>query len=255
MKYEWSLKNKKALITGGSKGIGRAIAEEFLSLGAEVIIVARNENLLNETLVSLSNFGEKITGITADVSKKSDRIRIFSLVSERWSSLDILVNNAGTNIRKKTHEYEEDEIDFLIETNFKSAYHLCRLFFDLLKNSGNSSIINIGSIAGSSVVSTGSVYASTKAALSQLSRYLAVEWAESGIRVNSIEPWYIQTPLTKAILDDDEKLEIILNRTPMKRVGQPYEISGLASFLAMEKSSYITGEIIKVDGGAGKMIF
>jgi len=147
------------------------------------------------------------------------------------------------------HQLSEEEYRKLFETNLFSLMEITRLVFPLLKNSGNASVINIASVAGSFDVQSGPPYGMTKAAVIQLTRNLAGEWAPFGIRVNSISPWYIQTPLAATVLADPERLAKILARTPMNRIGQPGEVSGLAAFLAMDKSSYMTGQDIMVDGG------
>jgi tropinone reductase I len=159
------------------------------------------------------------------------------------------VNNVGTNVRKKFVDYTEEEYRKLFETNLFSLTEITRLSYDLLKNSGSASVINLASVAGTFDVQSGPPYGMTKAAIIQLTRHLAVEWAAAGIRVNSISPWYIQTPLTETVLAQPERLQKILDRTPMNRVGQPEEVASLAAFLAMDLSSYITGQNIMVDGG------
>jgi Tropinone reductase 1 len=131
----------------------------------------------------------------------------------------------------------------------KSVFEMSRLFHPLLSKSGTGSIINISSVAGFTSVNSGSVYAMTKAAITQLTRYLSVEWAKDNIRVNAIAPWYIRTPLTEPVLSIPENLKKILGRTPMNRVGKPEEVAAVAAFLAMPASSYVTGECIAVDGG------
>ena len=143
----------------------------------------------------------------------------------------------------------EEEYRRLFEINLFSMTSLTQGAFELLKNSGNSSVINIASVAGTFDVQSGPPYGMTKAAIIQLSRHLAAEWAPYHIRVNSVSPWYIETPLTESVLAQPERLEKIIARTPMARVGQPEEVSSIVSFLAMDKASYITGQNIMVDGG------
>lgn len=255
MGKRWNLKGKNALITGATKGIGKAIAKEFASLGADVFITSRHKEDIDNIKNEFSQYGYNITGLEADVLSKERLDDIFNQIEKKWGKLNILVNNAGTNIRKRTNEYDEKEIDFLINTNYRAAFDYCRKFYPLLKSSGSGCIINIGSIAGSRIVRTGAPYASSKAALAHLTRYLAVEWGHENIRVNAIEPWYIKTPLTEPVLQNKENLKKILDVTPMNRTGEPEEISGLAAFLAMEGASYLSGEVIAIDGAAGKLMF
>jgi Tropinone reductase 1 len=241
----WSLEGKKAVVTGGTKGIGLAVAQEFLDLGAEVLIVARSTKAIENRLRGSS----RLFRLDGDVSDGTFRQHILDKVHENWSKLDILVNNVGTNIRKTFADYSEAEYRQIFETNLFSAMALTQGAFPLLKHSGNASVINIASVAGSTDVQSGPPYGMTKAALIQMTRHLAVEWAPHKIRVNAVSPWYIQTPLVQPVLSNPERLEKILSRTPMGRVGQAEEVSGIVAFLAMEKASYITGQNISVDGG------
>ncbi len=235
MNNRWNLNGKKALITGASKGIGKAIAEEFLSLGAEVFSVSRNFSGKN--------------GMKCDVTKSDDRQKLFEAIKKKWGTLDILINNAGTNNRKQILEGSEKDYYEMVDLNMTSVYELCRIFHLLLKKSGDSSIVNISSVAAYTSVGTGASYAMTKAAVIQLTKYLAVEWAKDGIRVNAAAPWYIKTPLTEKFVKNDEYLSKIHGRTPMKRMGEPEEVASAAAFLSMPAASYITGECISVDGG------
>ena len=244
----WTLKDKKALVTGGTKGIGAAITEELVSLGAEVVVVARNvENL--EKFCSQSEFSGKVTGISADVSRFEDYSVIIDSISKKWGSLDILINNAGVNIRKKTTDYSAEEFDKIFNTNLKSAFELSRLCYPLLKKSDQGNIINISSVAGITALRTGSIYAMTKAAINQLTKSLAVEFANDKIRVNAVAPWYIDTPLAQQVLANKDYLHEVLDRTPMKRIGLPGEVAALVAFLCMPAAGYITGQTICADGG------
>ncbi|WP_017733348.1 SDR family oxidoreductase [Nafulsella turpanensis] len=245
----WDLKNKRALVTGGTKGIGLAIVKEFLGLGAEVLFTARNKEQVQQIEKELREEGFKASGLSADVSKPEDRMRLQSWISEHWGALDVLVNNAGTNIRKSTTDYLEQEYRQVMEVNLMAPFELCRQLFPLLKEGKNTSIINIASIAGMFDVRTGSPYSMSKAGLIQLSRNLAAEWAEENIRVNTVSPWFTQTPLTKGLLSDAERANPIIARTPQKRIAEAEEMAGAVAFLAMEKASYITGQNIIIDGG------
>lgn len=241
----WSLEGKKAVVTGGTKGIGLAIAQEFLDLGAEVLVIARDTKAVENRLRGSS----RLFRLDGDVADGLFRQHVLDKVQENWGKLDVLVNNVGTNIRKKFADYTESEYRQIFETNLFSAMALTQGAFNLLKQSGSASVINIASVAGSTDVQSGPPYGMTKASLIQMTRHLAVEWAPHKIRVNAVSPWYIQTPLVQPVLSNPERLEKILARTPMGRVGQPEEVSGIVSFLAMDKASYITGQNISVDGG------
>jgi len=241
----WSLQNKKALVTGGTKGIGLAVVKEFLELGAEVLVVARDTRPIQGRLKHSAN----LFTADGDLADSEFRQTLVSKIRENWGTLDVLVNNVGTNIRKKFADYTEAEIRSLFETNLFAMTELTRHLFPFLKKSNSASVINIASVAGLLDIQSGPPYGMTKAAIIQLSRHLAAEWAEFNIRVNTVSPWYIETPLTASVLSNPERLEKILERTPLRRVGQPEEVASLISFLAMDRASYITGQNICVDGG------
>lgn len=245
----WNLNNKLAMVTGGTKGIGRAIAKEFLELGAQVIIIARKQDELSYLINEWQLQQLPVTGIAADMSKAVDRLKVVEQINNNWGKLDILVNNVGTNIRKKTTEYSEKEYQLLLNTNLTSTFHLCQLLYPALKQSQQGNIIQISSVSGLKHLRTGAIYGMTKAAMIQLTKNLSVEWANDNIRVNAIAPWYIRTPLADAVLQNNVYLNEVLNRTPMGRIGEPEEVAAAAAFLCMPAASYITGQCLAVDGG------
>jgi len=243
------MKGKRIIITGGTKGIGKATTSEFLKHGAEVLFVARNKVLINRQLTEYKSSGYKVSALSADLSKDSGINKLVNAVSKKWSSVDVLVNNVGFNIRKKTIDYSTYEVISILNTNLLSAFNLSTRLYPLLRKSGNSAIINVSSVAGLTSLKTGSPYAITKAGLIQLTKNLAVEWAENNIRVNAVAPWYIKTHLTEKLLSDKSFLKSVLNRTPMKRYGKPEEVANVILFLASDAASFITGQCIAVDGG------
>lgn len=247
----WTLSGKSAVVTGGTKGIGAACVEELASLGASIFTCARTETELRHAIVSWRERGMKVQGCVADCSQREDRERLIEKVDELFrGKLDILVNNVGTNIRKPTSEYTDEDYRKINETNLQSAFHLCQLAHPLLKASGNGSIVMNSSVAGGPLaMMSGALYAMSKGAMNQLTKYLAVEWSADSVRVNAVSPWYVDTPLANQVMHDVEVKQKILARTPLKRIGQPWEIAANIAFLCMEESGWTTGQIIHVDGG------
>jgi tropinone reductase I len=238
----WNLEQKTALVTGGTKGIGKAIVKEFLELGAEVITVARSQEALNDLKREFQP--EKLKIITADLSTRKG----IDLVVAQLSKLDILVNNVGTNIRKKITDFEDQDFTHIINTNLFSVYELTRKCYPFLKASkGN--VVSIASVTGMTHVKSGVIYGMTKAAIIQFTRNIAVEWAPDGIRLNAVSPWYIQTPLTHDVLSNPVFYDEVVVRTPQRRVGNPEEVAAAVAFFAMNKASFITGQNLAVDGG------
>ena len=247
----WRMDGQTCLITGASKGIGLACAREFAGLGADVLMVARDEahlEMMRDEL--LEEFPEReILSFAADVSVREQRLEVFDWIADLDMPLSLLVNNVGTNIRKSTLDYEEDELRTIIDTNVVSAFEMCRLAYPHLTEHANAAIVNVGSVSGLTHVRTGSPYGMTKAALTQLTRNLACEWAADGIRVNAVAPWYIRTQRTEDVLADPDYLDEVLARTPLDRIGEPEEVAAAVAFLCLPAASYVTGECIAVDGG------
>lgn len=239
----WSLEGRRALVTGGSRGIGLAVAEELAGLGAAVVAVARD----TAPLADRANTG--IRALDADVTRAGDRQRILDGALEVLGGLDILVNNAGANVRRRALDYEPGEYDRIMRLNLEAAFELSRLAHPALREAGNASIVNMASVAGLAHLRTGAPYAMSKAAMIQMTRNLACEWAGDGIRVNAVAPWYIRTPLAEQVLSDDDYYHQVLERTPMGRIGEPEEVAGTVAFLCMPRAGYITGQCLAVDGG------
>ena len=253
MKDRWTLNGKTALVTGGTRGIGRGIVEELLEKGATVFFVARNDDDIKHTENELQE--NKPRGIQADVSTREGRQHLVSTLQDQTARLDILVQNVGTNIRGDIDKLSEEDFQTVLNTNFVSAFDLSGKLLPLLKASGDASMVLISSVAGINHIRTGSAYGTSKAAMIQLAKNLAVEWAPHNIRVNAIAPWYINTPLVESILADQEFLNMVLDKTPLRRVGQPREVGALAAFLCMPAASFITGQCIAVDGGMSINMF
>lgn len=245
----WTLKGKRALITGGTKGIGFATAQEILELGGEVYIVAREAQLIKDRISSWRKQGLTALGSEADLSVKAERTELFQEISQQWDRLDILVNNVGTNIRKKATKYSDSEYESVVSTNMHSTFAMCQNAFPMLRKSEAGAVVNIISVAGLTHLRTGAPYGMTKAAINQLTKNLSVEWAPDGIRVNAVAPWYTNTPLVEELLENKEYLNDVLDTTPLGRIAEPEEIASAVAFLCMPAASYITGHCIVADGG------
>ena len=247
-KSPWRLDGARALITGGSSGIGLATARELASLGAELVLVARNAERLDKARESIKSGvpGCKVELVSADLATEEGRQQVVKCQS---LPLQILVNNVGTNIRKRMTQISLDEYRLVQETNLVSCFEMCRLLYPLLREGAPACVVNNASVAGLTHLRTGAPYGMSKAAIIQLTRNLAVEWAQEGIRVNAVAPWYIKTPLADQVLSDPAYRKDVLDRTPMGRIGEVEECARAIAFLCMPASSYITGQSLAVDGG------
>ncbi|KAK9800863.1 hypothetical protein WJX73_002553 [Symbiochloris irregularis] len=247
----FGLQNLNCLVTGGTLGIGRACVEELAALGANVYTCARRSQELEDCVQKCKSQGWKVQGSTCDLADTAQREALFDKVKQAFGGkLHVLVANVGTNITKPSADYSEEEYDKIMNTNLKSTFRACQLAHGLLKAAPNSSIVLIGSVAGGPAsIKSGTVYGMTKAAMDQLAKNLSCEWAKDGIRINSVKPWYTDTPLAERVTKDPQALAAVHGRTPLQRIAQPSEVSGLVAFLCAPAASYITGQCIAVDGG------
>ncbi|MEL6612687.1 MAG: SDR family oxidoreductase [Bacteroidota bacterium] len=254
MSDAWTLSDTTALVTGGTQGIGRAIVEELLDLGASVLVAARTASDVEAQTSMWTAEGYDARGVAADVATPEGRAAVLDAVQAEFGGrLDTLVNNVGTNLRKPTLAYTLDDLRHLMAVNLESAYELTRSCYPLLK-AASGSVVNVSSVSTRRILATSTAaYAMTKGAMDQLTDFLAVEWGPDGIRVNAVHPWYIRTPLAEQVLQDDAKRAKIIGATPLGRVGEPEEVARAVAFLAMPAASYITGAHLVVDGAFSKL--
>jgi dehydrogenase/reductase SDR family member 4 len=241
------LKDKVALITGASRGIGRSIAETFAREGARVVICGRNQATLDEVAGAL---GSRVKPIACHVGRLEDLQRMVDEAVESFGRVDILVNNAGTNVAQgPCLEIDEGQFDKMVEINLKSAFRLIKLLAPGMRERGRGSIINVASVSGLRPQLHGLLYSATKAALMMMTQGYALELGGSGVRVNGIAPGLIQTSLSEYYWKDDARNVDRFSKQPIARIGQPEEVAEVALFLASDRSSYLTGQNIVVDGG------
>lgn len=255
----FSVKEQVVFVSGGSRGIGRAIAAGFVERGAKVIITGRQQATLDAAIAGITVAGITVAGITAgnnkptaivcDVSQKPDIDRAVAQAVAEFGRIDTLINVAGVNRRKPTLEITEEDYDFVLDINLKGAFLLSQAVGQQMLQQGTGSQINIASLNTDRPLKNIAPYAMSKAALGHMTRSLALEWGEHGVRVNAIAPGFILTDLTEKLWSDKTMRQWGEINTPLRRLGQPEDMVGTAIFLASEASKFLTGQIIYVDGG------
>jgi len=246
----FDLKNKVAIITGSSRGIGASIAEALAEFGASVVVSSRSQEAIDKVAKRITDNGFDATACACHVG---DEIQLQNLVDstiDKYGRVDILVNNAGINpVFDRLENANEKLFDKIIDINVKAAFKLSKMTFEFMKKNGSGSIINISSVEGHKPDKGLGIYSVSKAAISMLTKSQAKEWGKYGIRSNAICPGLIKTKLSSALWKNEEMLEVWLRDLPIRRAGEPDEISGIALYLASNASSYTTGETFNVDGG------
>ncbi|KAI2506588.1 enoyl-(acyl carrier protein) reductase [Fragilaria crotonensis] len=247
---KWSLEGRRYVLTGGAKGIGLATVKELLVHGAAGILFC-SRGPCDEVLQSLrASFPQQqILHVQCDISAKEGRELLVQTAKESFSSIHGLVNNVGMNVRKSFLDQTDEEYFAMIRTNIDSTYFLCRLFSDLFDPDG-ATIVNVSSAAGVQSSGTGAAYGLTKAAVNQFTKVLACEWATRNIRVNAVTPWMTMTPMLEdAVRKNPKQLDKVKAWTPMHRLATAEEVAAPIVFLCLPASSYITGQILGIDGG------
>jgi NAD(P)-dependent dehydrogenase (short-subunit alcohol dehydrogenase family) len=244
------LKDKVAIVTGASRGIGKSTAEVFAREGATVVICGRRQNTLDEVAAELKGLAGRVVPMACHVGKIEELQRLVDTTTREFGQIDILVNNAATNIAQGPGvEMDDGQFDKMVEVNLKSTYRLMRLVAPGMCERGSGSVINIASIAGLRPQYHGLLYSMTKAALIMMTQSYALELGPKGVRVNAIAPGLIETVLSEYYWKGEGKVERLMSHQPIRHLGQPEEIAEVALMLASGASSYLTGQTIVVDGG------
>lgn len=246
----FSLEGKTALVTGASGGIGRVLALAFAEAGARVGVNGVDASRLELTRRAIEASGGEAVVLPGDLSTPHACQALATSAHELLRRIDILVNCAGTNRRKPIAQVTPEDFSLIISVNLQSVFFLSQSVYPIMRAQGGGKIINIGSLTSTDGLAGVSVYGATKAAVAQLTKTMALEWAAANIQVNCLAPGFFMTPLTEVgIWGDPHKKQWVLERVPAKRPGQPEELIGAALLLASNGSSYLTGQLINVDGG------
>lgn len=243
------LNGKVAVVVGGTSGIGRAIAHGFAQAGADVIPTSRRQEQVENTAKEIEEFGRRSLRLTSDVSYRASLENVLNEAVRAFGKVDILVNSAGRTKRAPTIEFSEEDWNAIIDTNLTGTLRACQVFGKHMLERESGSIINIASLSTFVALNEVAAYSASKAAVGSLTKTLAVEWSRLGVRVNAIAPGVFRTALNTKLLDETERGREFLIRTPMKRFGNVEELAGAAIFLASDAASFVSGEIIAVDGG------
>lgn len=243
------LSGRVAVVVGGTSGIGRALARGLAEAGADVVPSSRRLEQVESTASEIEELGRKTVRCTSDVADRESLKTLLDQTVSELGKVDILVNCAGITKRTPTLDVSDEEWDSIIETNLTGTLRGCQVFGRHMIENGYGRIINIASLSTFVSLYEVAAYAASKSAVASLTKSLAIEWAKKGVNVNAIAPGVFRTALNTKLLDETPRGQEFLTRTPMGRFGDVEELAGAAVFLASEAASFITGEVLVVDGG------
>ncbi|MBS1794438.1 MAG: glucose 1-dehydrogenase [Acidobacteria bacterium] len=243
------LTGRTAVVVGGTSGIGRAIAHGLAEAGADVVCTSRRAEQVETAAREIEERGRRTLRVASDVGDKNSLQNLLDECLREFGRVDILVNSAGRTKRAPTVDFPEEDWDAIIETNLTGTLRACQVFGRQMLEQGYGRIINIASLSTFVALYEVAAYAASKAAVASLTKSLAIEWARRGVNVNAIAPGVFKTDLNRQLLEESERGREFQVRTPMGRFGQVEELAGAAVFLASDAASFVTGEVLVVDGG------
>jgi len=243
------LNGKTAVVIGGTSGIGRAIALGLADAGADVVCTSRRQEQVEAAALEIEERGRKTLRVASDVADRASLETLLNETIQAFGKVDILVNSAGRTKRAPTLDFDEGDWNDIFETNLTGTLRSCQIFGKPMLERGYGRIINIASLSTFVALYEVAAYSASKAAVASLTKSLAVEWSSRGVNVNAIAPGVFRTALNEKLLDESERGKEFQLRTPMRRFGKVEELAGAAIFLASDAASFVSGEILTVDGG------
>jgi len=251
-KQWFDFSNKTILITGASRGIGEAVAKAFCELGGNVVLTSRKQDALDKVAEEINESGGKSCAIACHVGKDEDRKKLVAEVLKRFGKVDVLINNAATNpIFGPAMNANEEAWDKIFDVNLKGPFFLSKMIAEKMAEKGGGAIVNVASAAGLKPMMGLGIYSVSKAGLIMLTRVMASEWGEKGIRVNAVAPGVIKTKFSEALWKNDFIRKVVESTSPLARIGETDDVVGAVVFLASDAAKYITGEILPITGGTG----
>jgi NAD(P)-dependent dehydrogenase (short-subunit alcohol dehydrogenase family) len=244
-----NLEGRVAVVIGGTSGIGRAIAHGLAEAGANVVCTSRRQEQVDAAAAEIEALGRRTCRLQSDVSDRQSLENLLKETVGELGKVDILVNSAGQTKREPTMDVDEETWNSILETNLTGTLRACQVFGKHMIENGYGRIINIASLSTCVSLFEVAAYSASKAAVASLTKSLAIEWAKHGVNVNAIAPGVFKTALNEKLLDETPRGQEFLMRTPMGRFGQVEELAGAAVFLASDAASFVTGEVLVVDGG------
>ncbi|MBQ0079832.1 MAG: SDR family oxidoreductase [Eubacterium sp.] len=248
----FSLKGKTAIVVGGGTGLGFGMSTGLAQAGANVVLVSRRQNVLDEAAAKIAEAtgNENVIGVSADITSIENINTLVAKVCEIYGQVDILINGAGVNKRVSAIDFTETDWDIVQDTQLKYVFFLCQAVARQMIEKGiKGKIINIASLTSELGLPNMISYCAAKGAIVQITKAMAGEWAEYGINVNAIGPGYYLTEMTAPLFEDEKRVAELFSRIPQKKFGDPIDLAGAAVYLASEASDYVTGQVLYVDGG------